>query len=221
MGKQDSGFTLIELLVAMVIGLVVLGAVYTVFTLHDREAQRQEQVLEMQQSARSAMEMMTREIRMAGFNQTSAACSSPATAVRRCTGSTTAANPPCVGITYAGAGAIGFAADLNSNCDTTPGTANPDENITFDTYVLNGVKVIGRTSNGARQPAVDHVDSLSFTYYDGSGSETANVANIRKIKIRLTVRTGKIDPGYTDPTAGDQHRRYMLESSVILRNMGS
>ena len=68
---------------------------------------------------------------------------------------------------------------------------------------------------------MDHVDSLSFTYYDSSGSETANVANIRKIKIRLTVRTGKMDPGYTDPNVGDRYRRYTLESSVILRNMGS
>ncbi len=220
MEKEDPGFTLIELLVSLVIGLVVLGAVYSVFTLHDREVHRQEQVIEMQQSARSAMEMMTREIRMAGFNQTSAACSSPATAVRRCTGSTTATNTPCVGITYAGAGTIGFAADLNSNCDTAPGTANPDENITFDTYLLNGVKVIGRTSNGARQPAVDYVDSLSFTYYSSSGSQTADVANIRKIKISITVRTGKIDPGYTDPNFGDHYRRYTLESSVMLRNTG-
>ena len=64
--ESDRGFTLVELMIAMAIGLVVLGAMYGVFTMHNKTFGTQEQIAEMQQSARAAMGMMTREIRMAG-----------------------------------------------------------------------------------------------------------------------------------------------------------
>ncbi len=64
----DGGFSLIELLVAMAIGLLILGAMYGVFNLHGKAFGIQEQIAEMQQTARVAMDIMTREIRMAGYD---------------------------------------------------------------------------------------------------------------------------------------------------------
>ena len=61
------GFTLLELLIAMVVGLVVLGAVYAVFTMQNTQFSNQESQTEMQQNARIAIEMMTREIGLAGY----------------------------------------------------------------------------------------------------------------------------------------------------------
>lgn len=222
MNIKNPGFTLVELLISMTVGMVVLGAVYATFTLQNKLLANQEQLAEVYQSARIAMDMMVREIGMAGYNQTSLSCSSPGAAVRRCTGVTTASNTPCVGITNAGANAISFVADLNANCVTTANSSNPNENITYDVYTSSGVSSLGRTSNGSRQPVVEIVDSLSlsFTYYDSSGLVTTNLANIRKIKIRITTRAAQADPSYTHPTFGDNYRRYTLESFVMPRNLG-
>ena len=65
---RAAGFSLVELLVAMAIGLVVLGSLYGVFTLQNKTFGNQEQIVEMQQNTRAAMDMMSREIRMAGYD---------------------------------------------------------------------------------------------------------------------------------------------------------
>jgi len=221
MSKRNDGFSVPELLIAMFIGLVVVGAVYSLFIMQNRQYRNQEQITEMQQNARMAMAMMIREISMAGFNQTSAACPDPVTAVRRCTGTTTAANAPCTGITHAGADEIGFVADLNANCDTTAGTANKDENIAFNVDSSSGVPALNRTSNGTKLPVVEYVDALSFAYYDGEGNITTDLTAIRKIRISITTRTAQPDPYFTHPTAGDHYRRYQLESFVVPRNLGA
>lgn len=63
----EKGFTLIELLISMVVGLIVLGALVSTFIIQRRSYDVQEQVTEMLQNARAAMDMMSREIRMAGY----------------------------------------------------------------------------------------------------------------------------------------------------------
>lgn len=64
----QSGLTLIELMIAMVLGLVLLLGV-TNFFLGQRQAYRvNENLARMQDSARTAFEMMAREIREAGGN---------------------------------------------------------------------------------------------------------------------------------------------------------
>ena len=62
------GITLIELLVALVIcGLVVAG-IYRVFVAQSKAYTVQDQVVEVQQNIRSAMEILLRDLRMAGFD---------------------------------------------------------------------------------------------------------------------------------------------------------
>jgi prepilin-type N-terminal cleavage/methylation domain-containing protein len=59
--------TLIELLVAMVISAILIGAVYRTFINQQNTYVVQEQVVDMQQNVRVAINRMMREIRMAGF----------------------------------------------------------------------------------------------------------------------------------------------------------
>ena len=66
----EGGFSLVELLIAMAVGLVVLGAVYSVFIIQNKTFSTQADVVEMQQSVRTGMDMMTREIGMAGYDPT-------------------------------------------------------------------------------------------------------------------------------------------------------
>jgi prepilin-type N-terminal cleavage/methylation domain-containing protein len=65
--KNDKGFTLIELMIAMVIALVVIASIYRVYQTQQKAYSTQQLVVEMQQNARSAITLMKREIRMAGY----------------------------------------------------------------------------------------------------------------------------------------------------------
>jgi type IV pilus assembly protein PilW len=65
------GVTLIELLVALVICGVVIGAIYRLFIVQTRAYTVQDQVVEVQQNVRSAMEIMLRDLRMTGYDDDS------------------------------------------------------------------------------------------------------------------------------------------------------
>jgi len=64
--NKESGFTLVEMLIAMTIGLIIMAALSSTFFMQRKIYDVQDQVVEMVQNARVAMDMMTREIRMAG-----------------------------------------------------------------------------------------------------------------------------------------------------------
>ena len=70
------GVTMIELLIVMAMLGVVMTAMYSLYTTHQRSAYTEDEALEVQQSLRIALESMTRDIRMAGF-----AIAGPATPV--------------------------------------------------------------------------------------------------------------------------------------------
>jgi len=61
------GITLIELLVALAISAIVLAGIYQLFISQTKTYAKQDQVVEVQQSVRSAMEILLRDLRMAGF----------------------------------------------------------------------------------------------------------------------------------------------------------
>jgi type IV pilus assembly protein PilW len=62
------GVTLIELLVALVICGMVAAGIYQVFIGQSKAYTVQDQVTEVQQSVRSAMEILLRDLRMAGYD---------------------------------------------------------------------------------------------------------------------------------------------------------
>ena len=62
------GVTLIELLIALVICGMVAAGIYQVFIAQSKTYTVQDQVIEVQQSVRSAMELLLRDLRMAGYD---------------------------------------------------------------------------------------------------------------------------------------------------------
>jgi prepilin-type N-terminal cleavage/methylation domain-containing protein len=62
-----NGFTLIELLIALAISSLVLTAVYKVFISNNIIYLKQNEMTKIEQNIRSAMNMMNRDIRMAGY----------------------------------------------------------------------------------------------------------------------------------------------------------
>ena len=68
---NQRGVTLIELLVALVITSFLMAGVYQVVVRQGRAYTAQEQVVDVQQSVRVAMDHMVRDIRMAGYDNDS------------------------------------------------------------------------------------------------------------------------------------------------------
>jgi prepilin-type N-terminal cleavage/methylation domain-containing protein len=65
--RSCKGLTLIELLVAMAISAILIAGLYRTFIGQHKTYVAQEQVVDMQQNVRVAIDRMMREIRMAGF----------------------------------------------------------------------------------------------------------------------------------------------------------
>ena len=66
--RSTQGFTLIELMISVVLGLVVIGGVVSVLLANKRSYSTNEGLGQIQESARTAFELMARDIRQAGAN---------------------------------------------------------------------------------------------------------------------------------------------------------
>jgi len=64
--KNSHGFSILETLVALALTAIVLTVVFKVFITQHQNWSIQEQVTDMQQNARAAMDEITRQVRMAG-----------------------------------------------------------------------------------------------------------------------------------------------------------
>jgi len=167
--EKDSGFTLIELLIAMTIALVVIGAVSSAFISQRKTFAVQEHVNEMIQGARAAMDIISREVKMAGYDPMGAGI---------------------VGIPYSTT-QLEIRADLNGDGDTS----DTHEDIAYTYDSTN--KQIDRNTGGGAQPLAEDIQSFTFEYYKSDGTTTTTSADIRQIEITVTARTGQPDPDYS------------------------
>lgn len=65
-GFGSAGFTLIELMIAMVLGLVLIGGVVSILLANKQSYKTNSALSQLQDNARTAFEMMARDIRQAG-----------------------------------------------------------------------------------------------------------------------------------------------------------
>ncbi len=65
--KRSSGFSLIELMIAMVIGLILTVGMVSIFSSNKRSSELNQAIAGIQENARLALELMSRDVRMAGF----------------------------------------------------------------------------------------------------------------------------------------------------------
>ena len=63
----NKGLTLVEVLVVLLMSSVVMAAVYSTLISQQHTYRAQDQVVEMQQSIRTGLDLMIREVRMAGY----------------------------------------------------------------------------------------------------------------------------------------------------------
>src|SRR5512139_3571070 len=67
--RNNRGLTLVEMLVVLVLSSTIVAASYRVMIGGQKVYTVQDQVADMQQNARAALDRMTREVRMAGYGK--------------------------------------------------------------------------------------------------------------------------------------------------------
>lgn len=208
--NTDRGFTIVELLVAMLVGLVVLGAVISVFINQNRTNAAHQEVAYAQQNVRAGLELMAQEIRNAGYDPE---------------------NNGFNAIPAATANSIRVLSNLSGD-DEAGDPDEPNEDVTYT--IDNGNRRL--TRDGFRM--IDNVvpNSLRFTYYMGgtntpfSPATQADRDAIRVVGIEFRVHTESEDPAFWDtdqtkgfdlfPASGGMCRVRTLATRVRVRNMG-
>jgi prepilin-type N-terminal cleavage/methylation domain-containing protein len=163
--SEDGGFSMIELVVALAVLLVVMSGAIGLFSILNRTYTTQNVAAAVQQVARTGIDIMTRNIRMAGFNPL---------------------NKKTIGIVEATPQKIRFRLDLDRNGKIEADAARK-EDIAF---LLNRNRQLIQQYNGknaSNRSLIDNVSDLDFNYLDANGLETHDVDNIRTVEITLTV----------------------------------
>lgn len=222
--KTNEGFTLVELLIAMAVGGIVMAAVMTSFLSQHNVYLAQDEVVEMQQNARVAMDMLVRDIQSAGYNPNSL------------TGA---------GITTALITAAGVAPTLTFTRDDGAGSLETIEYSLFDAYATSTppsndgliddlARQVTTTSGttAGRQVIAENISQLEFRYLKDDGTPTNDLALIRSIQASMLVQAAHPDTKsplpsrtYTTPsganwasTAGFRSRYFT--TTIQCRNLG-
>jgi prepilin-type N-terminal cleavage/methylation domain-containing protein len=234
MMKNNRGFTLPEVLVAMVVGMIILTAIYAAVISGQRSSGAIQRKVTTFQDARAALELMATEIQMASYNpnltpgiwRTANACNT-ASGLQNNRG-IQAADPNFITIemdidgtgalmdhtdemiTYTYLGGANLSITRETNCGGAQpflGGALADGSIT--TRVMNDINMNGSFDGG---------DIPVFRYFNGSGAEispaslSTHISDIARIEIALVAETQDIDPDT------HQRRRMIYSTSVIPRN---
>ena len=153
-----TGFTLLELLLAMTLTGVLGVAAVRLFVAQHQASVRQGEGIRRTQNARAGFDLMTREMRNAGYDPRGTAGA---------------------GVTTWSAHVFGWTADLDAD-----GTA--DDAGERVEYRLAGDGTLVRREDAIDVPVAEHVTELGFTYFaDADGAPAASADEIVLVAVRL------------------------------------
>jgi prepilin-type N-terminal cleavage/methylation domain-containing protein len=201
--KNDvRGFTLVEMVLALAISTIVLAAVYSVFTIANKNFTTQSAAASAQQNLRSAIRLMARDIRHAGLDPS---------------------DSDNFGITYASASKIRFTIDsgpFNGDVDE----ANWEE-ITYDfqgNQIMQTLYETVTTSTADTAALISNITNLNFGYFDSDNADLIDtslspprvpddkLADIRTVEILVT---------HQEPAGRDKMVSRTLNRRVECRNL--
>lgn len=215
---KRNGFTLIEVLIAVVVGLVIMGAVYSAMVIVQRTSANLGRKVVTQQDTRAVLDFMAMEIRMASYNPTRST-NLWGTIPNCAIGAPVAANK---GIQIANSNNLLVAMDLNNDGQIGPPGANE-----YIAYSYDGVNTINRNVScggnsailGGAAPGSNVSNAAAgfnlFRYFDGNDNELVapvNIPAIRRILITIVADTAQNDLNTGQP------RRMIYSTNVIVRN---
>lgn len=155
---RRAGFTLVELLLAMTLTGVLGVAAVRLFVAQHQAFVRQGEGIRRTQNARAGFDLMTREMRNAGYDPRGTAAA---------------------GVTTWSAHVFGWTADLDAD-----GTADGDGERVEYRLVEDGTLI--RREDGVDVPVAEHVTELSFAYFSDVGETPATSADeIELVAVRL------------------------------------
>ncbi len=213
--RDGRGITLVELLIALVVFGLVSAGTYRLFVGQTRAYAVQDQVVEVQQNSRTTMEILLRDLRMAGYDSDGP-------------GSHIDITSPIV----AGDQSITVSYEYDNSTQHTvtysrdAATSQLFRQLTTTTNDGVNPPVV---SAGAREPLLDGVDSLNFSYgidYDSFGNEDGMVdywetdstkiggRRVVAVRVQLTARPEQVNP---DVEVMISPRT--LESRIAIRNL--
>ncbi len=211
--KTQRGATLVELLVALVIAGLVFAGVYQIYINSVRTTSTQDQVAELQQTARVVMDQLMRELRLAGYD--------PASPGGVAGILNLVANP----LDLSTGQQLILQGDFVSDNATVPDQVTYQIDNTTDPAHPS----LTRTLNDQDPPANfgANIERLRVTFYDSNNLLTSTPSSVRRVTLELTARTDRPDKDFTDTNypVGDSrrtdgYRRRTLASDVVLRNTG-
>ena len=241
MKPADQGFTLIELMIGMVMTGIIVGIIYSAYSIQTKIYTEQGKVAEMQQNIRATLAFMQREARMAGYNPTAAThptCNEP--------GNTA---PTAPGIFIADESTFGFSMDLDGSGDCT----GAGENITYSLDTASGAIERTDNSSGVTSSIADDITNIRFVYMFKPPQAPKwgpldlplpgdDLSDVRAVQVSLLAqakypdRNAPAAMSFTLPLIDDHgtiigddtvwgpfndgHRRRLLTTTINLRNMG-
>ena len=172
---KSAGFTLVEVLMCIAILSVLFGTIYRTFDIFTRSYAKENVKAGVQQKTRIGIDLMARDIRLAGLDPLGSAGAK---------------------IEIADLDNIRFTADLNYDGDTNDSFEN-------NRYFLDGTQLKQTSDLGTgfvTDILLDNITSLTFTYLDEPDTPLAtpvvNPEDIRTVVISLTMQrpAGRDEP---------------------------
>jgi len=246
--RKQSGFTLVELMVTLVVAFLVIAAVYASFKVQQQNEKAQQQVSQIQQNLRAAMDMISREFPMAGYDPLQSGYYE---------------------IKSANSNSFHFTVDLDEdgnkpdNDNWSPGDPSPcaapcttpeiyyftlfDPAYADDNDISSLSRIPDDDALENYSAVADNIDQIEFRYLQANGTPTAVLNDIVAVRVTILARADEPDFKYTDNntysttfttmdgtvvagTTWDpadfaypnnlNYRRRMLAKTIYLRNIG-
>lgn len=202
---SKTGFSLVELILAMGISTIILLAIYSVFSITSKNFTTQNAAASAQQSLRTAIGLMARDIRAAGLDPI---------------------DTDNFGFEQANSTKLRITADsIDSGTGEFNGTVD-ETNFERVTYEFQGNQIVQilYEGTGSENPAplISNINNVQFAYLDADNNDlidyglsppqvpTDELTNIRTVEIQITIR---------EPAGIDGSISRTLTRRVECRNM--
>ncbi len=231
----SSGFTLVELMLTVIISTFIIAAIYSAYVLQSRVANNQVTVVELQQNIRAATEILTRDIRMAGYTLSSTGNPGFVDAVTFSNGGSLTEH------VFTNASQISFTTDLNGDGIIEQATTDTNGDGRVDmsdmeqiSYRMNGTTLerYSTTSGFIEwQDVAENIEKVEFHYLDSKGNATAELDEIESVQISILATANRVDSDFINSKSyitasgvewsggNDNFRRRFLVTSIRCRNI--
>jgi type IV pilus assembly protein PilW len=185
---NKKGFTAIELLISLAIMSIALTSIYSMYMSFIRTCTKEGVKIRVQQNVRSGLDMMIRDIRLAGLDPDG-------------TGD--------FGIVAVTSQRIQFTVDRDmdgelDDADATDGIDAPDmEHMAYEYDGSGKLKMVLYKANGNLETdeiMAENVTDLTFTYFDSNDDTTSNPDEIRMVDIQMTIQKASGQDGLVSRT---------------------